>query len=186
MHWIIVLSLVIAVALAVGGVWSVRRWPEVLHPSQLTTLTRRNLRRIWILLAGSTIILVGVLIAPLPGPGFILLGPLGLALLATEFAWARRLRDQVKSHSTGVQTQIDRLAARTALWAVPFVWISYWAAIALILQIDQIPRWLVWPPACFGFTFIVIVSWRTYTRCRNAARDRKQEQGCPDSTRDAA
>ena len=32
----------------------------------------------------------GVLIAPLPGPGPVILIPIGLGLLATEFIWARR------------------------------------------------------------------------------------------------
>ncbi|MCK6477424.1 MAG: hypothetical protein L6Q35_11385 [Phycisphaerales bacterium] len=165
MHWIqyvLIGALVIALLLAVVGLMQVRRWPDLLEPIQLNALARKNLRRIWILLAGTTIILVGVLIAPLPGPGFILLGPLGLALLATEFAWAKKLVNEIKTHSTGVQGQIDKVATRTALWALPLVWVCYWAAVVLILRYTPVPEWLVWPVSCGGFTVVLIVSWRTY------------------------
>jgi len=44
---------------------------------------------------GFTIILIGVALLVLPGPGTLVI-ILGLALLGTEFAWARRLLKRVK------------------------------------------------------------------------------------------
>lgn len=171
MIWIPVLLLALAMVLAIGGVWSVRHWPDALRPQELTALVRKNMRRIWILLAGSTIILVGVVIAPLPGPGLVILGPLGLALIATEYAWARRLLKEIKDHSSGMQTQVDRLAAKTAMWALPFVWVSYWAAVVLILRyIPEIPAWLVWPVASGGFTPVLLLTWRVVKTSRAARR----------------
>jgi tellurite resistance protein TerC len=38
---------------------------------------------------GSTIFLIGIAMLVLPGPAFIVI-PVGLGILATEFAWARR------------------------------------------------------------------------------------------------
>jgi len=38
---------------------------------------------------GSTVLLVGLALTVLPGPAFLVI-PLGLAILATEFVWARR------------------------------------------------------------------------------------------------
>jgi hypothetical protein len=38
---------------------------------------------------GITVVLLGVALLVLPGPAFIVI-PIGLAILATEFAWARR------------------------------------------------------------------------------------------------
>jgi hypothetical protein len=38
---------------------------------------------------GGTVVLLGVAMIVLPGPAFIVI-PLGLAILATEFLWARR------------------------------------------------------------------------------------------------
>jgi tellurite resistance protein TerC len=47
------------------------------------------LRKIIIALIGGTVLLIGVALIVLPGPAFIVI-PVGLAILATEFAWAQR------------------------------------------------------------------------------------------------
>ena len=39
---------------------------------------------------GVTIVLIGIVMIVLPGPAFIVI-PLGLAILASEYAWARRI-----------------------------------------------------------------------------------------------
>jgi tellurite resistance protein TerC len=38
---------------------------------------------------GMTVLLIGVAMIVLPGPAFVVI-PIGLAILATEYAWARR------------------------------------------------------------------------------------------------
>jgi uncharacterized protein (TIGR02611 family) len=50
----------------------------------------RHARRIIILIVGMTVLLFGVALLVLPGPAFVVI-PVGLAILATEYAWARRL-----------------------------------------------------------------------------------------------
>ncbi len=50
------------------------------------------MRRAWrivILITGMTILLFGIALLVLPGPAFVVI-PIGLAILATEFPWARR------------------------------------------------------------------------------------------------
>lgn len=47
------------------------------------------LRKLIIALIGGTVLLIGIALIVLPGPAFIVI-PIGLAILATEFAWARR------------------------------------------------------------------------------------------------
>jgi hypothetical protein len=47
------------------------------------------LRKLIIALIGGTVLLIGVALIVLPGPAFIVI-PIGLAILATEFAWAKR------------------------------------------------------------------------------------------------
>jgi tellurite resistance protein TerC len=47
------------------------------------------LRKLIVAVIGITILLLGVVMVVLPGPAFIVI-PVGLAILATEFAWARR------------------------------------------------------------------------------------------------
>lgn len=52
---------------------------------------RRRVYRVVVGLAGLLLIVLGLLSGPLPGPGGIPLVLLGLAVLASEFAWAHRL-----------------------------------------------------------------------------------------------
>lgn len=60
----------------------------------------RSLRRIIIGAVGSTVLIIGILMIVLPGPSVLVI-PLGLAILATEFLWARlllaRLRRMITS-----------------------------------------------------------------------------------------
>lgn len=50
----------------------------------------RGVRRAIVLVIGSSVIAIGVAMIVLPGPAIIVI-PAGLAILATEFLWARRL-----------------------------------------------------------------------------------------------
>jgi tellurite resistance protein TerC len=52
--------------------------------------TYKWIKRIAIALAGFTVLLVGVAMIVLPGPAVVVI-PAGLAILALEFAWAKRL-----------------------------------------------------------------------------------------------
>jgi tellurite resistance protein TerC len=57
-----------------------------------------HLRKLVVAVIGGTVLLLGIALIVLPGPAFIVI-PVGLAILATEFAWARhtlkRTRDFV-------------------------------------------------------------------------------------------
>lgn len=57
--------------------------------------TYKLIKRIAIAVAGFTVLLVGVAMIVLPGPAFIVI-PAGLAILAIEFAWAKRLLAEAK------------------------------------------------------------------------------------------
>jgi tellurite resistance protein TerC len=48
------------------------------------------LRRVAVAVIGFTVLLIGVAMVVLPGPAVVVI-PLGLAILATEFVWARQL-----------------------------------------------------------------------------------------------
>lgn len=52
-------------------------------------------KRLIIAIVGFTVLLIGVAMIVLPGPAFIVI-PVGLGILAIEFAWARRLLKRVK------------------------------------------------------------------------------------------
>jgi hypothetical protein len=51
---------------------------------------RPRARKLIVAVIGSTVVLFGLALFVLPGPAVVVV-PLGLAILATEFAWARRL-----------------------------------------------------------------------------------------------
>lgn len=55
----------------------------------------RAARKVAVLIVGGTVLAVGVALIVLPGPAFLVI-PAGLAILATEFLWARRLLRRAK------------------------------------------------------------------------------------------
>ncbi len=75
--------------------------------------TWKQARRIVVLVVGMTVLAVGAALLILPGPALIVL-PIGLAILATEFVWARRLLRRIKSEAgslaekVGVRKSTDR------------------------------------------------------------------------------
>lgn len=66
-----------------------------------------TLRRIVILIVGGIVTLIGAALVVLPGPAFIVL-PFGLAILATEFAWAQRLLDAARVRARTVVQRFRR------------------------------------------------------------------------------
>jgi uncharacterized protein (TIGR02611 family) len=64
----------------------------------VTNALRRLLVRLGIALAGLVVVILGLVLVPLPGPGWLIVFG-GIAIWAIEFPWARRLltfaRDQV-------------------------------------------------------------------------------------------
>jgi uncharacterized protein (TIGR02611 family) len=59
-------------------------------------MLKKRLRRILVTVAGFTVLAIGIAMLVLPGPAFVVI-PLGLAILASEFPWAKRLRDKTLS-----------------------------------------------------------------------------------------
>lgn len=57
--------------------------------------TLRQAKRLIVIVIGFTILVAGVAMIALPGPAIIVI-PVGMAILATELIWARRLLETVK------------------------------------------------------------------------------------------
>ena len=64
--------------------------------------TVEQVRRAFRIVAGFTLLLVGVVMIVTPGPGWLVIF-LGLSLLAAEFIWARRLMDRMKREGERVR-----------------------------------------------------------------------------------
>jgi uncharacterized protein (TIGR02611 family) len=74
------------------------------RPRNLVDAALRHARRVVIFVIGSTVVLIGVVMLVTPGPALLVI-PLGLAILAIEFAWARHLLHRVRA-------QVDRTLGR--------------------------------------------------------------------------
>jgi len=71
----------------------------------------RTIDQVWRffkILAGFTLLLVGVLMIFTPGPGWLVIC-LGLTLLAAEFVWARRLMDRMKHEGNRLKDSVLKL-----------------------------------------------------------------------------
>ena len=66
--------------------------------------TLKQARRVIIVVVGFTVLLIGIALLVLPGPAFLII-PLGLAILATEFVWARHLLRRVKEKAAEIVSQ---------------------------------------------------------------------------------
>jgi small-conductance mechanosensitive channel len=125
---------------------------------------RRTVRRLGVLLIGVSVFSLGLLISPLPGPGFTILGPLGLAILATEFAWAANLLRGFKDGTRGFRAHIDRLAMASPLWAVVACVVLYWTGAVLAALYTPVPQVAVWITASIMFAPIGYWAWVAFRR----------------------
>jgi uncharacterized protein (TIGR02611 family) len=64
-------------------------------------------RRIIVSVVGVTVLLIGIALLVLPGPAFIVI-PIGLAILATEYAWARHWLKRARRIASGIISGRDR------------------------------------------------------------------------------
>lgn len=58
----------------------------------------RHAKRLIVFVLGLSVLLIGIAMIVLPGPAFIVI-PAGLAILATEFVWARHLLKKMKERA---------------------------------------------------------------------------------------
>lgn len=66
----------------------------------------RSARKVVILIVGVTVVLAGVALLALPGPGMVVI-IVGLVILATEFAWAQRWLDYAVEKAAGATTKVQ-------------------------------------------------------------------------------
>jgi uncharacterized protein (TIGR02611 family) len=68
-------------------------------------------KRVIVSVVGATVLLIGVALLVLPGPAFIVI-PIGLAILASEYAWARRWLRKVRRMASDVVSSRSRTTAK--------------------------------------------------------------------------
>lgn len=92
-----------------------RRWHD--HPlfapiKAVGLFIRRSGKRIAVTVAGCAVILVGVAMLVLPGPGLLVIIA-GLAILATEYVWAERLLWMAKERAMQAKDKVLRKKANS-------------------------------------------------------------------------
>jgi uncharacterized protein (TIGR02611 family) len=111
-----------------------QRMKERLAERRESHLQRSRFYRIGFTIVGATVTLAGIAMLVTPGPALVII-PIGLAMLALEFAWAERMLDRA----------LDRaeIAARKAAEATRTQRIL--GAIATALAIAAaVTAWLLW------------------------------------------
>jgi uncharacterized protein (TIGR02611 family) len=71
---------------------------------QLARATWRHARRLVVFVMGMTLVVIGIALLVLPGPATIVI-PAGVAVLATEFVWARRVLKRAKETIVSLHRQ---------------------------------------------------------------------------------
>jgi len=67
----------------------------------------RQARRLIIAVFGFTVLLIGIALLVLPGPAIMVI-PVGLAILASEFVWARTLLRKVRTGMRSISEAIKK------------------------------------------------------------------------------
>lgn len=97
--------------------------------------------RIVIAVIGTAVVVGGIILIPLPGPGWLIVFG-GLAILATEFEWAGRLLDFARRHVLAWTHWVGRqsllVRGLIGLVGLAFVWGLLWAYVA----VQGVPRWM--------------------------------------------
>ena len=75
------------------------------NPLEWIRLIRTNFRRLVILIVGGVVLLAGVAMLVLPGPGIVVIIA-GLAILAKEFTWAERTLDTAKEQASKATNKV--------------------------------------------------------------------------------
>lgn len=76
-----------------------------MHSFVISTL--KQAKRVIVIVIGFTVLVLGITLIVLPGPAILVI-PLGLAILATEFVWARRLLVRFKRETRRLKNAIAK------------------------------------------------------------------------------
>ena len=83
--------------------------------------TRRALKKSSVGVLGGLVLILGVILIPYPGPGWLIVFA-GLAILATEFDWAQRVLDKAKGKYDDWQDWLKKQSptVKSIFWLLTF------------------------------------------------------------------
>ena len=77
------------------------------RPREVVSWAGRNTKRVVVTIVGFTLVALGLVLLVVPGPGILVLAA-GLAVLATEYAWAKRMLDSAKRRGAALRDRARR------------------------------------------------------------------------------
>lgn len=98
------------------------------------------MKRSAVTLVGVCLVLGGIALIPLPGPGLVLVVA-GLAVLATEYVWARRLLRRAKSQAERAQEEAVASPVRIATTVLSALVVC---GIGITMLVVKDIRWPIW------------------------------------------
>ncbi|MAU33727.1 TIGR02611 family protein [Candidatus Saccharibacteria bacterium] len=106
---------------------------------------KRHTKRVAIGVAGGVVVLIGIVLIPYPGPGWLIVFA-GLAILATEFTFAQRVLDTARARYEQWVAWLKRQAA--------------WVRVGVILLTGLVIILTLYALNVFGVTFAWLgVDW---------------------------
>jgi len=145
-----------------------RRRSPMEDMAEAVDLTRRNLKRVLILIAGSVVILIGVALAPIPGPGGIPIIIAGLMILATEFIWAKRLVGRMRKQAHAMANSTEEMAKRSSPWAIPPVLLLHAAIFLALYEFTPIPHIPIISTYVGTLLMVLVWAWRVIVKHRKS------------------
>jgi uncharacterized protein (TIGR02611 family) len=115
-------------------------WLERLREQRERHLGRSRFYRVPFALLGFTVVLLGIAMLVLPGPGLLVIA-VGLGMLALEFAWAERVLERTLERMTQTGARVRRLTRleKAASLAGGLAMLGALIALALYLDIPFLP-----------------------------------------------
>jgi uncharacterized protein (TIGR02611 family) len=116
------------------------------------------LKRSAVTLIGVCLVLGGIALMPLPGPGLLVVIA-GLAVLATEYVWARRLLKRAKEKAERAQEEAVASPVRTATTVLSALVVCAVGITMLVVEDIRWPFWdslfdSVWSPMTGGVVVV--------------------------------
>jgi len=125
-----------------GLITRLRDWRESIRRRPAADLVYRTV----VTIVGFLVIGLGILLLPLPGPGWVIIF-LGLAILATEYEWSRRLLAYARAKVRAWTHWLGRqpLVVRALVWLACLAFAA--AVICAVLWWYGVPTWVPdWVP----------------------------------------
>jgi tellurite resistance protein TerC len=161
----ITVSIGLGLALALGQHGpATRTSPLGQNAERLATTTLAQARKVIAFVIGGTIVIIGLVMVPGPGPGLLVL-PVGLTILAMEFVWARKLLTRFNERARVAGTAMVRTPRP---WLIPFVIAGVVTFVTLGViygprihkQVTPLTFVLGSVPLVVGATVWCVVTWR--------------------------